>query len=102
MIFDRKNVFLKICNLDYTHLLRADRLVFFGQKCGGGGVLLKTSILKRAFLQVELEKELNSTLSELQMAIGPDPPIKNTAMMEDEPGIIHELTQVRNLIEKIN
>ncbi|XP_052784842.1 histone deacetylase complex subunit SAP130-A-like isoform X2 [Mya arenaria] len=42
---------------------------------------------------VELERELNSTLSELQMAIGPEPPLKHAALMEDEPGIIHELTQ---------
>ncbi|XP_060558015.1 histone deacetylase complex subunit SAP130-A-like isoform X2 [Ruditapes philippinarum] len=40
----------------------------------------------------ELEKELNNQLSSLQAAIGPEPPLK-TSLLEDESGMIHELTQ---------
>jgi hypothetical protein len=49
-------------------------------------------------LQFELEKELNNQLSSLQAAIGPEPPLK-TSLLEDESGMIHELTQVYNNIE---
>ncbi|KAL4220123.1 hypothetical protein ACF0H5_020534 [Mactra antiquata] len=41
---------------------------------------------------VELEKELHNQLTSLQTAIGPEPPLK-TSLMEDESGMIHELTQ---------
>lgn len=44
-------------------------------------------------LQYELEKELNNQLTSLQTAIGPEPPLK-TSLLEDESGMIHELTQV--------
>ena len=44
-------------------------------------------------LQFELEKELNNQLTSLQTAIGPEPPLK-TSLLEDESGMIHELTQV--------
>ncbi|XP_045201514.2 histone deacetylase complex subunit SAP130-like isoform X2 [Mercenaria mercenaria] len=40
----------------------------------------------------ELEKELNNQLTSLQAAIGPEPPLK-TSLLEDESGMIHELTQ---------
>ena len=43
--------------------------------------------------QVELEKELHKKVTELQTVVAPHPPIRHS-LLEDEAGMLHELTQV--------
>ncbi|XP_052216081.1 histone deacetylase complex subunit SAP130-A-like isoform X2 [Dreissena polymorpha] len=63
------------------------------------GVVQKTSGWKLYHMAaqiedlVELEKELKSTLQSLQAAIGPESPIRHNSLVEEESGVIHELTQ---------
>lgn len=47
-------------------------------------------------LQVGLEKELNKSITELQSIVAPHPPIRHS-LLEDESGMLHELTQVFNV-----
>lgn len=44
-------------------------------------------------LQVELEKELHKNITELQSVVAPHPPVRHS-LLEDESGMLHELTQV--------